>query len=43
MEEYYNQYNDILTIATKAINNGDSIIICGPENSGKTYLRKQKE
>jgi hypothetical protein len=41
MEEYYNQYNDILTIATKAINNGDSIIICGPEYSGKTYLREQ--
>jgi len=41
MEEYNIQYYDILTKATTAINNGDSVIICGPEYSGKTYLRKQ--
>lgn len=41
MEEYKNQYHDILIQATSAINNGDSIIICGPEYSGKSYLREQ--
>ena len=39
MEEYNKQYKVICDKAEYAINNGNNVIICGPENSGKTYLR----
>ena len=39
MEEYNNQYNEMMNIAIGAINNNNNIVISGPEYTGKSYLR----
>jgi hypothetical protein len=41
MEEYNKQCNDIYDKAIIAINTGYSVVICGPECSGKTYTRNK--
>ena len=41
MEEYTKQCNDIYDKAKNAINSGYSVVICGPECSGKTYTRNK--
>ena len=41
MESYIKQCNDIYDKAMIAINSGYSIVICGPECSGKTYIRNR--
>ena len=41
MEEYNKQFDNIYEKAKNAINKGDSIVICGPENSGNTYIKNK--
>jgi len=39
MEEYKNQYNEMMNMAIGAINNNNNIVISGPEYTGKSHLR----
>ena len=41
MEEYNNQYNQVIIKAQTALNNKHNIVICGPGYSGKTYIKNQ--
>ena len=38
---YISEYSLNLIKATEAAKNGKNIILCGPERSGKTHIRKQ--
>ena len=39
--EYYKCFDHYLNLAKEAINNDKSIIVCGPECSGKTYMQEK--
>jgi len=41
MEEYSTQYSQAVLKAQTALNNKNNVIVCGPEYSGKTYLKNQ--
>ena len=41
MEGYTTQCKEVLDKAEQAILNGQNVVICGPECSGKTYLQNK--
>lgn len=41
MEQYDNQYTEMMNIAFNSINNNNNIIISGPEYSGKSHLKNE--